>query len=51
MGIVFTALDPAPFCIDDEAATFQQFVGHLYGSLQVATTILLQVEDEGLHAF
>ena len=36
--------------IDDQVALVEKLVGHLYGSLEIAASILLKVEDEILHA-
>ena len=36
--------------INDEIATLQELVSDIDGSLQIATTILLQIEDQVLHA-
>ena len=43
---IFVTIYATTLGIDDETATLQQFVGHLYSCLQIAATILLKVSSD-----
>ncbi len=48
--MVFLAGELTAFGVDDKVLGLQEFVGNLYGGLQIAATVVLQVEDKVAHA-
>ena len=46
---IVCAGSPAPFRIDNQVIFLKELIRNIHGSLQIATAILLQVEDQMLH--
>ena len=50
IGRIISSRGSTTIGIHDQVATLQELVSDIDGSLQIATTILLQIEDQMLHA-
>jgi len=42
---------PASFGIDDHVIVPQELIGDLHGRLEIAAAVVLEVEEQRLHAF
>ena len=50
LGLVFGPLSPAPVGVNNKIASLQELLRNLYSCLEIASAILLQIENKRLHA-